>query len=46
MTINLLFFTVTLKLNKMTKEEAVHQEKVKKIYEENASKICQYRHFM
>lgn len=46
MTINLLFFTVTLKLNKMTAEEAIQQEKIKQIYEENAAKMYQYRNFL
>lgn len=46
MTINLLFFTVTFKLKKMTKEEALHQQRVKKIFEENAAKISQYGPFM
>ncbi len=46
MTINLLFFTVTFKLNKVTTEEALHQVRVKQIYEETAEKINQYRRFM
>jgi len=46
MTLNLLFFTVTFKPIKMTAKEALHQERIKQIKEENATKISQYRYFM
>ncbi|MFO1443018.1 YrzI family small protein [Bacillus sp. Bva_UNVM-123] len=35
MTLNILFFTITIKKRKVTVEEALHNEMVMKIYEEN-----------
>jgi len=35
MTLNILFFTVTIKKRKVSVEEALHNEMVTKIYEEN-----------
>ncbi|WP_081707563.1 YrzI family small protein [Bacillus massiliigorillae] len=46
MTINLIFFTVTFKRKKITAEEALHQERIKKIFEENATKISKFGPFM
>ncbi|MGM9924201.1 MAG: YrzI family small protein [Bacillus sp. (in: firmicutes)] len=46
MTLNLIFFTVTFKMNKMTREQALQYEAIKKIHEENELKISQYRNFM
>lgn len=34
MTLNILFFSITIKKREMSMEEAAHQEKIKKIYEE------------
>lgn len=46
MTFNLIFFTVTFAFNKVTKEEALHQQRIKKIFEENADKVNRFRPFM
>ena len=35
MTLNILFFTITIKKRNMTVEEAIHNEMVMKIYEAN-----------
>ncbi|WP_153123210.1 YrzI family small protein [Peribacillus tepidiphilus] len=43
MTLNLLFFTITIKPKKMTVEEALHQEFINKIHEENVNKVLEYR---
>ncbi|WP_075050815.1 YrzI family small protein [Bacillus testis] len=44
MTINLLFFTVILKRNKVTAEEAIRYEQSKQRHEEYVLKMLQYRH--
>ena len=38
MTLNILFFTVTIKKRKTTIEEALHNQMVQKIYEENKNR--------
>ncbi|MGG3469336.1 YrzI family small protein [Neobacillus pocheonensis] len=35
MTLNILFFSITIKKRNMSLEEAVHQEMVEKLYEQN-----------
>ncbi len=42
MTLNLLFFNVTIKTNKMTKEEAINEAIHRKYNEENITKMLPY----
>ncbi|WP_083865532.1 YrzI family small protein [Neobacillus bataviensis] len=35
MTLNILFFSITIKKRKMSFEEAAHQEMIEKLYEKN-----------
>lgn len=35
MTLNILFFTITIKKRKVSFEEAIHQEMVEKLYEQH-----------
>ncbi|WP_163101858.1 YrzI family small protein, partial [Peribacillus alkalitolerans] len=41
MTLNLLFFTITIKASKTSLEEAIHQENIKKIHENNFNKALE-----
>ena len=44
MTLNILFFSITIKRNKMNLQEASHQEMVEKLYEQNKDRqISMYR---
>jgi uncharacterized protein (TIGR02413 family) len=45
MTLNMLFFTITIKKQKMTTEEYLHQERIKKIRDEQLDKAIMYRNF-
>nr|WP_263327001.1 YrzI family small protein [Neobacillus sp. Marseille-Q6967] len=45
MTLNLLFFTITIKKREISIEEAVHQEMVKRLYEENKDRRMSVYHF-
>lgn len=45
MTLNFLFFTLTIKKREVSVEEAVHQEMVKRLYEENKDRIISVYHF-
>ncbi|WP_404329358.1 YrzI family small protein [Mesobacillus maritimus] len=42
MTLNILFFTITLKKREHSLEEEVHNQVVKNLYEENRSHVCSY----
>jgi uncharacterized protein (TIGR02413 family) len=42
MTLNLLFFTITLKKRELTIEEEMHDQVVENLYEENRRKINSY----
>jgi len=42
MTLNLLFFTITLKKRELTIEEEMHNQVVEDLYEENRRKINSY----
>jgi uncharacterized protein (TIGR02413 family) len=42
MTLNLLFFTITLKKREVTLEEELHNQVVENLYEENKRKINSY----
>ena len=45
MTLNILFFSITIKKRNMSLEEAVHQEMVEKLYEQNKDRqISMHRH--
>ena len=46
MTLNLLFFTVTLKWRKQTKEEFLQQKTAERLREENLLKVMNNRDFM
>jgi uncharacterized protein (TIGR02413 family) len=35
MTLNIIFFSITIKKRKVSTQEAVHQEMVEKLYEQN-----------
>ncbi|WP_404329356.1 YrzI family small protein [Mesobacillus maritimus] len=42
MTLNILFFTITIKKREISLEEAVHDEVVEKMYEENKDRVAKY----
>ncbi|MGM0900162.1 MAG: YrzI family small protein [Bacillota bacterium] len=42
MTLNILFFTITIKKREISLEEAVHDEMVEKMYEENKDRVAKY----
>ena len=46
MTLNLLFFTVTLQWRKQTEEEFTQQQTAKRFREENLLKVMETRDFM
>ncbi|MEY9868418.1 uncharacterized protein (TIGR02413 family) [Peribacillus sp. B2I2] len=45
MTLNMLFFTITIKMKKMTAEECLQQERIHKIREEHLDKAMKHRPF-
>ncbi|MDQ0218220.1 YrzI family small protein [Peribacillus cavernae] len=45
MTLNMLFFTITIKKRKMTAEEYLHQQNIKKLRDEIIDKTLFYRNF-
>ncbi|KIO65243.1 MULTISPECIES: YrzI family small protein [Bacillaceae] len=42
MTINILFFTITISKRKITLEEALNNQRVEKLYEENKDRAAKY----
>ncbi|WP_223591264.1 YrzI family small protein [Neobacillus bataviensis] len=46
MTLNILFFSITIKKRNVTLEEAVHQELVEKLYEQNKDRQISMHRFM
>ena len=46
MTLNILFFSITIKKRNVTFEEAVHQELVEKLYEQNKDRQISMHRFM
>ncbi|WP_163101859.1 YrzI family small protein [Peribacillus alkalitolerans] len=46
MTLNLILFTITIKTNSTTLEEAIHQENIKKIHENNFNKALEFRQML
>nr|WP_242637749.1 MULTISPECIES: YrzI family small protein [Bacillaceae] len=46
MTLNILFFSITIKKRKMSLEEAVQQEMVEKLYDEAKERQISMHHFM
>ncbi|CAH0346582.1 YrzI family small protein [Bacillus sp. CECT 9360] len=45
MTLNMLFFTITIKKRNVTAEEYLHQESIKKLRDEYIDKTIYYRNF-
>jgi uncharacterized protein (TIGR02413 family) len=45
MTLNILLITITIKRRKMSLEEAVHQEMVEKLYDENKNQRISIYHY-
>ncbi|MED3571535.1 YrzI family small protein [Cytobacillus praedii] len=46
MTLNILFFTITIKKRNVSIEEVIHNQMVKKIQEDNRDRqFSMYRHF-
>ncbi|WP_313803205.1 YrzI family small protein [Cytobacillus sp.] len=46
MTLNILFFTITIKKRNVSMEEVLHNQMVKKIHEQNRDRqFSMYRHF-
>ncbi|WP_108669510.1 YrzI family small protein [Peribacillus acanthi] len=43
MTLNLILFTVTINTKNTTLEEAIHQENIKKIHDNNFNKVLEFR---
>jgi uncharacterized protein (TIGR02413 family) len=46
MTLNILFFSITIKKRQMSLEEAAHQEMVEKLYEQNKDRQISVHHLM
>ncbi|RFU71642.1 YrzI family small protein [Peribacillus saganii] len=46
MTLNMLFFTITIKFKKMTAEDYLHQQQIKKLRDEYIDRAIQYRSYM
>lgn len=46
MTLNIFFLSITIKKREISVEEAIHQEQVKKLYEENKDRQISVHHFM
>ncbi|WHY65797.1 YrzI family small protein [Neobacillus sp. SuZ13] len=45
MTLNIIFFSVTIRKRKVSTDESIHQEMVEKLYEQNKDKqISMYRY--
>jgi uncharacterized protein (TIGR02413 family) len=42
MTLNILFFTITIKKRKITLDEAIHDQMVEMLYEENKDRVAKY----
>jgi uncharacterized protein (TIGR02413 family) len=46
MTLNILFFSITIKKQKMELEKAIRQELVEKLYEQNKDRQISLHHMM
>jgi uncharacterized protein (TIGR02413 family) len=46
MTLNILFFSITIKKREMSLGEAAHQEMVEKLYEQNKDRQISMHHHM
>jgi uncharacterized protein (TIGR02413 family) len=42
MTLNILFFTITIKKREISLDEAIHDQMVEKIYEDNKDRVAKY----
>ncbi|MGE7661450.1 YrzI family small protein [Peribacillus sp. NPDC097197] len=45
MTLNMLFFTITIKMRKMTAEECLQEERIRKLREQHLDKAMRHRPF-
>ena len=45
MAINMLFFTIIIKRQELTKEQYLHNEQVSRLYEEHKDRVIQHRLF-
>lgn len=46
MTLNIFFLSITIKKREISVEEAIHQEQVEKLYEQNKDRQISVHHFM
>jgi uncharacterized protein (TIGR02413 family) len=46
MTLNILFFSITIKRRTLSLEDAIHQEMVEKLYEQNKDRLAMMHHLM
>ncbi|MFD0827463.1 YrzI family small protein [Neobacillus sp. M.A.Huq-85] len=46
MTLNILFLSITIKKRRISVEEAMHQEMVERLYEENRDRQISMHHWM
>ncbi|WP_342432394.1 YrzI family small protein [Neobacillus sp. FSL H8-0543] len=46
MTLNILFLSINIKKRKFTLEEALHEERVEELYEENKDRQISIHYFM
>jgi uncharacterized protein (TIGR02413 family) len=46
MTLNILFFSITIKKREVSLQEAVNQEMVEKLYDQNKDRQISMHHFM
>jgi uncharacterized protein (TIGR02413 family) len=42
MTLNILFFTITIKKREISLDEAIHDQMVEKMYEDNKDRVAKY----
>jgi len=42
MTLNILFFTITIKKRETSLDEAIHDQMVEKMYEDNKDRVAKY----
>lgn len=45
MTLHMLFFTITIKMKKMTAEECLQEERIRKLRDEHLDKAMKHRPF-
>lgn len=42
MTLNILFFTITIKKREISLDEAIHDQMVEKMYQDNKDRVAKY----